>query len=52
MSIEGSFHSETWRSGALTGADRQKMSVALNNLKDKGKIGVTDRYVWLLEERQ
>jgi hypothetical protein len=38
--------------GALTGSDRQKMSAALNALKDKGKIGMTERLVWLLEQRQ
>lgn len=38
--------------GALTGADRQKLSAALNNLKDKGKVGMTKDHVWLQLERQ
>ena len=38
--------------GTLTGADREKIRAALNSLKDKGKIGMTDKYVWILKERQ
>ena len=33
---------------ALTGKDRERLRSALNDLKDKGKIGLTDRLVWLL----
>jgi hypothetical protein len=36
----------------LTGSDRQKMSTALNALKDKGQIGLTHHHVWLMQERQ
>lgn len=38
--------------GMLTPADRQRLSSALIALKDKGKIGMTHEYVWLLQERQ
>lgn len=38
--------------GMLTPADRQRLSSALIALKDKGKIGMTDHHVWLLQERQ
>jgi len=38
--------------GNLTGADRTKLNTALNNLRLKGKIGMTDKYVWLIKERQ
>ena len=33
---------------ALTGKDRERMRAALSDLKDRGKIGLTDRLVWLL----
>lgn len=32
---------------ALTGPDRERMRSMLNKLKDKGKIGLTDQYIWL-----
>lgn len=38
--------------GNLTGADREKLRAALNRLQDKGKIGMTDKHVWLIAERQ
>ena len=34
---------------ALTQAHRTKLSVTLNALKNKGKIGMTDKYVWLMQ---
>ena len=34
---------------ALTRADRTKLSTALNALKSKKKIGMTEQYIWLLE---
>jgi hypothetical protein len=34
--------------GNLTGADRERLRNALNALKDCGKIGMTDKLVWLL----
>jgi hypothetical protein len=38
--------------GGLTGSARTMLSRTLNNLRDKGKIGMTDKLVWLLAERQ
>ena len=38
--------------GKLSGSERTKMSTNLNALKDKGKIGMTDRHVWLIQPRQ
>jgi len=35
--------------GTLTHASRQKLHTALLALKDKGKIGMTEDYVWLLK---
>jgi DNA-binding NarL/FixJ family response regulator len=37
---------------ALTGADREKMRAIFNGLKDKGKIGMSRDFIWLLEPRQ
>ncbi|WP_424138585.1 AAA family ATPase [Roseomonas chloroacetimidivorans] len=36
--------------GSLTAADRGKMRDVLNSLESKGKIGMTDRFIWLLDE--
>lgn len=38
--------------GGLTDSDRQKLRAALVGLKDKGKIGMTDKYVWLMGGRE
>ena len=32
----------------LTPAERKQLSTMLNKLKDKNKIGLTDKLVWLL----
>jgi hypothetical protein len=34
--------------GTLTGADRERLRSTLNSLKDKGKVGLTADFVWLL----
>jgi hypothetical protein len=36
------------REKALTQADRTKLSTILNSLKAKGKIGMTEQFIWLL----
>jgi AAA domain/DnaB-like helicase N terminal domain len=36
----------------LMQAHRTKLSTALNSLKDKGKICMTDKFVWLMQEGQ
>ena len=38
--------------GTLTGAMRTKLYTMLNTLKDKGKICLGGKLVWLREERQ
>jgi hypothetical protein len=38
--------------GTLTQSDRQKVSTALIALRDKGKIGITDKHVWVLSPCQ
>lgn len=38
--------------GGLTDGDRQKLRAALVDLKDKGKIGMTDKHVWLMRGRE
>lgn len=35
---------------ALSSTDRSKLSRTLNGLRDKGKIGMTDQYLWLIHE--
>jgi AAA domain len=35
----------------LTPADRTRLSEILNSLKFKGKIGLTDKHVWLMSQR-
>jgi hypothetical protein len=36
------------RDEAMSGADRELLRRRLNGLRDKGKIGMTDEFVWLL----
>lgn len=36
----------------LTSAERERLRSMLNRLKDKGKIGLTDKLVWLIVPRQ
>jgi len=35
--------------GTMTGKDRERLRAALKRLKDKQKIGLTDRFVWITE---
>jgi len=35
---------------ALPATDRTKLNRTLNSLRDKGKIGMTEQYVWLIHE--
>ena len=46
MRVRGRFVAEP--NLALTNADKVRLSTALNVLKDKGRIGMTDDLVWLL----
>ena len=36
----------------LTGADRERMRSMLGKLRDKGKIGLSESLIWLIEPRQ
>lgn len=46
LRAKGRFELDT--RGSLTAKDRGRMRDALNQLKDKGKLGLTDELVWLL----
>jgi hypothetical protein len=45
LRVRGRFASEAH--AAFTDAERRKLADKLNALKDKGKIGMTDTYIWL-----
>jgi hypothetical protein len=47
---KGRFSAE--HNAPLTVADRGKLHSALNGLKDKQKIGMTDEFIWLLHDDQ
>ena len=34
---------------ALTGTDRSTLTRTLNHLRDKGKLGMTDQFIWLVQ---
>lgn len=46
---KGAFTLDTY--GRLTQGDRTKLSEVMNSLRRKGKLGMTDKHVWLLSQR-